>query len=90
MNRTFSEFDLIGPLQKALHEIDHVTPTPVQVQSIPPLLDGRAILGFAQTGTGKTAAFSLPILPHMPTARKRKSHSASCTCATSTQGTNWS
>ncbi len=40
----------------------YVTPTPIQVQAIPPVMDGRDVMGLAQTGTGKTAAFALPML----------------------------
>jgi ATP-dependent RNA helicase RhlE len=58
----FSELGLADPIQRALTSRNHVTPTPIQAQSIPALLDGRDMLGIAQTGTGKTAAFALPIL----------------------------
>ena len=59
-------FDLlIDPLQRALARSQYTTPTPIQSQSIAPILDGRDILGTAQTGTGKTAAFTLPILQHL-------------------------
>ncbi len=66
----FSEFKLLEPLNRALRDIGYTVPTPVQVQSIPPLLGGRDLLGCAQTGTGKTAAFALPILQHLATIRK--------------------
>jgi ATP-dependent RNA helicase RhlE len=62
---TFSELDLIEPLQRALATENYVTPTPIQAQAIPPLLAGRDLLGVAQTGTGKTAAFALPILQRL-------------------------
>lgn len=58
----FSDLKLIAPLQKALQEAGYDTPTPIQAQAIPYLLEGRDLLGVAQTGTGKTAAFALPIL----------------------------
>lgn len=59
---SFQELDLIKPLQKALADEGYQTPTPIQQQAIPLALVGQDILGSAQTGTGKTAAFALPIL----------------------------
>lgn len=59
---TFSDLNLIGTLTEALTKKGYITPTPIQQQSIPSILDGRDIFGCAQTGTGKTAAFALPIL----------------------------
>ncbi len=56
---------LIPGIVRALGDQGYVTPTPVQTQCIPPLLAGRDVLGTAQTGTGKTAAFSLPILQQL-------------------------
>lgn len=61
-NSTFTGFGLAEPILRALSAREHIEPTPIQAQAIPPLLDGRDILGIAQTGTGKTAAFVLPIL----------------------------
>ena len=58
----FSSLGLIPPLLKALEEEGYETPTPIQAQSIPIVLQGTDLLGCAQTGTGKTAAFALPIL----------------------------
>ena len=58
----FSEFGLAKPIERALKERGHDTPTPIQARSIPDLVQGRDMLGIAQTGTGKTAAFALPIL----------------------------
>lgn len=63
--KTFSELELIEPLQRALVEENYHTPTPIQAQTIPAALDGCDILGCAQTGTGKTAAFALPILDYL-------------------------
>ncbi|MCA9233466.1 MAG: DEAD/DEAH box helicase, partial [Planctomycetales bacterium] len=60
--KTFEELDLIRPLQRALAELGYKTPTPIQAQATPPALEGQDVLGCAQTGTGKTAAFALPIL----------------------------
>lgn len=59
---SFSNLKLIKPLILALDKKGYTTPTPIQQQSIPPILEGRDIFGCAQTGTGKTAAFALPIL----------------------------
>ena len=61
----FSEFGLAEPIQRALNGRKHSTPTPIQARSIPDLLQGRDMLGIAQTGTGKTAAFALPILHNL-------------------------
>lgn len=60
--KTFEEIELIAPLQRALADENYTTPTPIQAQTVPPALLGRDVLGCAQTGTGKTAAFALPIL----------------------------
>jgi ATP-dependent RNA helicase DeaD len=59
---TFSELNLSAPLVKALHEVGYEVPSPIQAATIPLLLANRDVLGQAQTGTGKTAAFALPIL----------------------------
>ncbi|RAI55392.1 DEAD/DEAH box helicase [Roseicella frigidaeris] len=58
----FTTLGLAAPLLRALEEAGYTTPTPIQAQAIPTVLEGRDLLGIAQTGTGKTAAFSLPIL----------------------------
>ena len=62
---TFQELNLTEPLLRAVTEKGYRTPTPIQQQAIPPALAGRDLLGCAQTGTGKTAAFTLPILQHL-------------------------
>lgn len=54
--------DLFAPVKKAIAELNYTTPTPIQAQAIPPGIEGQDILGCAQTGTGKTAAFAIPIL----------------------------
>lgn len=69
--KTFAELSLIAPVQKAVAAERYRTPTPIQAQTIPPALQGQDVLGCAQTGTGKTAAFALPILS-LAGARPRK------------------
>jgi ATP-dependent RNA helicase RhlE len=61
----FTDLGLIEPLLKALSTENYTTPTPIQARSIPLLLQGRDLLGIAQTGTGKTAAFTLPMLQRL-------------------------
>ncbi|NQU56281.1 MAG: DEAD/DEAH box helicase, partial [Rhodospirillales bacterium] len=58
----FTGFDLAQPILRAIADEGYTTPSPIQQKSIPALLEGRDLLGVAQTGTGKTAAFSLPLL----------------------------
>ena len=71
--KTFRELDLIPPVQRALVDEKYETPTPIQAQTIPPALDCRDILGCAQTGTGKTAAFALPILDQLGRSKRKAS-----------------
>ena len=59
---SFDDLSLIEPLRRAIQDQNYIHPTPIQAAAIPPLLAGRDLLGCAQTGTGKTAAFALPIL----------------------------
>ena len=66
----FNELGLSEPLLKAIAETGYETPTPIQLQAIPPVLTGKDVLGIAQTGTGKTAAFALPILHRLAADRK--------------------
>lgn len=67
---SFSELNLAEPLDRALRDLGHTTPTPIQIQAIPKALQGQDIMGIAQTGTGKTAAFALPTLHHIITEEK--------------------
>jgi len=67
---TFRDLDIIEPIQKALSGEGYTQPTPIQEQSIPILMSGKDLLGCAQTGTGKTAAFAVPILQHLYLARE--------------------
>jgi ATP-dependent RNA helicase RhlE len=62
---TFAELGLPPELVRAVTEKGYTTPTPIQVQAIPVLLQGRDVVGSAQTGTGKTAAFALPALARL-------------------------
>ncbi len=62
---TFQELNLIEPLAKAVAKQGYTEPTPIQAKAIPALLEGKDLIGIAQTGTGKTAAFVLPILQRM-------------------------
>ncbi|MEK6942633.1 MAG: DEAD/DEAH box helicase [Nanoarchaeota archaeon] len=62
---TFQQLNIIEPLQRALIQQGYTVPTPIQLKSIPDLLAGKDLIGIAQTGTGKTAAFVLPILQRM-------------------------
>lgn len=71
-NKEFRDFNLIKPIYRALRDMDYTNPTPVQLQAIPPLLAGRDLLGCAQTGTGKTAAFALPIIQHLAKNQRRR------------------
>ncbi|MEP3439632.1 MAG: DEAD/DEAH box helicase, partial [Hoeflea sp.] len=66
----FSELGLSKALLDTLDGLHLTTPTPIQVQAIPPVLEGRDVIGLAQTGTGKTAAFSLPILHRLAPGKK--------------------
>jgi ATP-dependent RNA helicase RhlE len=66
----FENLDLIEPILRALQEEGYTTPTPIQEQSIPSLLQGKDLLGCAQTGTGKTAAFAIPILQILSNRKK--------------------
>jgi ATP-dependent RNA helicase DeaD len=67
---SFKEFALAPAVFKVINEVGYETPTPIQAQSIPPLLEGRDLLGQAQTGTGKTAAFALPLLSRLNPKKK--------------------
>jgi ATP-dependent RNA helicase DeaD len=67
---TFRDLALIEPLLKALDDVGYETPSPIQAQVIPYMLQGKDVLGQAQTGTGKTAAFALPILSRIDLRQK--------------------
>lgn len=67
---SFTNLNLNPKILAALKKKGYVNPTPIQLQAIPPLLEGKDILGIAQTGTGKTAAFALPILHNLAVSGK--------------------
>jgi ATP-dependent RNA helicase RhlE len=74
---TFSDFGLATPILEALAAEGYTVPTPIQAQAIPHVMQGRDLLGLAQTGTGKTAAFALPIL-HRFAAQARACERRAC------------
>jgi len=67
----FETFNFHPSIMASVHALGYVTPTPIQLQAIPPILQGRDVIGLAQTGTGKTAAFVLPILERLRSGRRR-------------------
>jgi len=67
---SFAELNLIAPLLQSLEGLGYETPSPIQAQTIPLLLEGKDVIGQAQTGTGKTAAFALPLLTHIDLSQK--------------------
>jgi ATP-dependent RNA helicase RhlE len=73
---SFHEFGLAEPINCALAEEKYIAPTPIQAQTIPLASQGRDVIGIAQTGTGKTAAFALPILNHLFHKRQRPERKA--------------
>ena len=78
---TFQQFHLDPRLQAGIKAAGYVTPTPIQQQAIPGILAGRDLLGLAPTGTGKTAAFMLPILHHLLKQQpRRRTVARPCAC----------
>ncbi len=67
---TFQSMELLPEIKKSLNEVGYEQPTPIQAQCIPHLLEGKDIIGMAQTGTGKTAAFALPLLSLIDVSRQ--------------------
>lgn len=81
----FSSLSLPEPIQKALLELGYKKPTPIQSQAIPPILKGRDLMGAAQTGTGKTAAFTLPVLARLEAGHRAKPNQARALILTPTR-----
>lgn len=67
--QNFSDFQFADSIMSALQAMNFETPTPIQLQTIPSLMEGKDVLGLAQTGTGKTAAFSLPLIQKLSTSK---------------------
>ncbi len=78
-NQAFASLGVSAPILKALAAEGYAVPTPIQIQAIPIVLKGRDLIGLAQTGTGKTAAFALPILDRLNASRK---HAGEKSCRT--------
>jgi len=74
---SFNNLQLIEPLLKALQQEGYEKPTPIQEQAIPMILQRRDLLGCAQTGTGKTAAFAIPVLQLMHQQKQTEVHQQS-------------
>lgn len=69
---TFNELNLSAPVLRAVAQAGYESPSPIQATAIPPVLAGRDLMGCAQTGTGKTAAFALPMLDRLTASAPRK------------------
>ena len=63
--QSFADLGLAGPVLSAVASVGYEAPSPIQAATIPPMMAGRDVVGLAQTGTGKTAAFALPILSRL-------------------------
>ena len=70
----FQDLNIIDPIFRALQDLNYEKPTPIQEKAIPIVLDRNDILGIAQTGTGKTAAFAIPIIQHLVNDRERNTN----------------
>ncbi|MDD4873970.1 MAG: DEAD/DEAH box helicase, partial [Dehalococcoidales bacterium] len=68
---SFDNFNLHPSIMEGVRALGYVEPTPIQIKSIPLIMQGRDIVGLAQTGTGKTAAFALPILQRLISGKRR-------------------
>ena len=77
---SFLDLGLAEPIARALTDEQYTNPTPIQTQTIPQVLAARDVVGIAQTGTGKTAAFALPILHHLAKTPGAAATSAPAAC----------
>jgi Superfamily II DNA and RNA helicases len=68
---SFDSLGLAPEIMKAIHEVGYTEPTPIQAEAIPHVLTGRDVLGIAQTGTGKTASFTLPMIHRLMKGRAK-------------------
>jgi ATP-dependent RNA helicase RhlE len=82
---SFTSLGLSAPILDAVAEQGYETPTPIQVQAIPAVLDGKDVMGAAQTGTGKTAGFTLPILHRLSKGRLAQANQARALILTPTR-----
>ena len=82
---TFEKLGLSDELLRALRDTGYTSPTPIQAQAIPAILDGRDVMGAAQTGTGKTAGFTLPLLQLLSNKAPVKSNRARALVLTPTR-----
>ena len=77
LETSFADLGLSAPIISALTDLGYEKPSPIQAECIPHLLNGRDVLGMAQTGSGKTAAFGLPLLHNIDPSLKAKEVSSS-------------
>ncbi len=82
---TFSELGLILPLQRAVTESGYTTPSPIQAKAIPAIMEGNDVMAAAQTGTGKTAGFTLPILHKLSEGKPARANQARALVLTPTR-----
>ena len=75
----FENLNLHPSILKGVHELGYTELTPIQNKAIPPLLNGKDVIGLAQTGTGKTAAFTIPLLQRVISMPRRQINAASIT-----------
>jgi hypothetical protein len=91
---TFASLGLSDPLLRVLSEVGYEAPTPIQAKTIPALLQGRDLIGQAQTGTGKTAAFALPMLqqldPNLLGVQALAASRSTASSSGSSAGSTWS